>query len=187
VRSLLKTIVLMTLLLAAAGVVYSQAGVSAQDTASGAYKIGVVNRKKVFDEYTLQKQEFEKLKKEMESMQADIDKLQKEVEDLEATYRNQRETMAQAERQKMEEDIAVKKMTYQTEFRKLQGVVDTRTRNLFDRLKSDIDEVVREIGAKEDFHMILDGDPDPPSGTAVLFYSSTIDITSKVIDKINAK
>lgn len=186
-RSLLKTIVLMTLLLAAAGVVYSQAVVSAQDSASGAYKIGVVNRKKVFDEYTRQKQEFEKLKKEMEGMQADIDKLQKEVEDLEATYMNRRESMAQTERERMEEDIAVKKMTYQTEFRKLQGLIDTRTRRLFDSLKGDIDSVVREIGANENFHMILDGDPDPQSGSTVLFYSSTIDITSKVIDKINAK
>jgi hypothetical protein len=48
-----------------------------------------------------------------------------------------------------------------------------------------VDEAVRLIGSEGNYHLILEADPDPRSGSAVLHFSATIDITPQVIVRLN--
>jgi Skp family chaperone for outer membrane proteins len=84
-------------------------------------------------------------------------------------------------RDKIESDFR----KYQTEFKRLQGEIDSKSRKFFARMMEDIDAAVKEIGVSENYHLIFEADPKSP--TTVLYYSTTIDITSEVITRLNKR
>ncbi|HOJ34422.1 MAG TPA: OmpH family outer membrane protein [Candidatus Hydrogenedentes bacterium] len=182
-RKLLALAVLTTLVVLPAGIC------SAQDTDSaaskGAYKIGIVDRKKVFDNYNKQKEEYAKLQNDMKSMQAEIDTLSKKVQDAKERYEANKNTMPADQREALEQQIRADMVTYKSKYEQLQTEIDTRYAFLVRKIKEEIDEVVREVGAEENYHLILEGDPKSASG--VLYYASAIDMTSKILDRLNAR
>ena len=52
--------------------------------------------------------------------------------------------------------------------------------NLINRLKTDIDEIVKEIGKKEGYLLII-------NKFGVIYSPDSIDVTDKVIGKLNKK
>lgn len=161
----------------------------AQDTdtaaSKGAYKIGIVDRKKVFDNYNKQKEEYAKLQNDMKSMQAEIDALSKKVQDAKDRYEANKNTMPADQREALEQQIRADMVTYKSKYEQLQTEIDTRYAFLVRKIKEEIDEVVREVGAEENYHLILEGDPKSASG--VLYYASAIDMTSKILDRLNSR
>jgi len=153
--------------------------------AKGGYKIGIVDRKRVFDNYNKQKDEYAKLQNDMKSMQAEIDNLSKKVQEAKDRYEANKDTMSPEQREALEQQIRADMVTYKSKYEQLQTEIDTRYAFLVRKIKEEIDEVVREVGAEENYHLILEGDPKSASG--VLYYASAIDMTSKVLDRLNAR
>lgn len=178
-------ILCIALLAAAAGAVIAPAFVSAQSSEQGQYKIGVVDRKQVFDNYEKQKEEFAKLESNMKEMQKEIDSLSEKIEEARQKHAAAKDTMKPEDRERLEQQINSDVLRYQTEFKRLQAEIDAQTHRLLKRLKADIDEVVHQIGVEQNYHLILEGDSQSPSG--VLFFATGIDITSEVITRLNKK
>ena len=160
---------------------------SAQDASGASLKVGVVDRKQVFDSYNKQKQEFAALEKEVDALQGQIDALSKQLEDDKGKYESAKEggSMTDEQLDELEQKIKSDFRKYQTEFKRLQAEIDSKHARLIKKIKAEIDAVIAEVGVNESFDLILEG--DLKSGTGVLYFSSKIDITSKVIEALNSK
>ncbi len=182
VKSLLS-FVLASLVVPVAGLAQPQEKATSVQSANSQYKIGVVDRKQVFDDYNKQKEEWKALEAEKKDLQAEIDKLS---DSITADKKRLEEGTGMTEEQKTElrDKIESDFRMYQTEFKRLQGEIDSKSRKFFLRMMEDIDAAIKEIGANENYHLILEGDPKVPN-PSVLYYSSTIDITSKVVERLN--
>lgn len=149
-----------------------------------AYRIAVVNRKKAFDEYNKQKSAWATLEKEREAKQAVVDRQSDAItaatEKLKAD-----KTMEQADKEAAALKIQEDTLDYQNAFTKLQNEINVQANKFFATMMEDVDAAVQAIGNEGNYHLIFEGDPNPRSGGAVLYFSATIDITPQVISKLN--
>jgi outer membrane protein len=157
---------------------------TAQD-AGGAYKIGVVNMREVFQQYNRQKAEYEKLKQDQEAKQAEIDKISQDITRDKERYEKEKATMSPDAREQLELAINGKLSTYQAEFKKLQDDIDLKERKLLKDLFQEISTAVQEVGQAEQYHLILEAGGD--GGNAVLYYATPLNLTSKVVEHLNSK
>lgn len=154
----------------------------AQDNA---YKIGVVNVKEVFDNYERQKHEYELLQNEKDKKQAEIDILSKRITKQKDRYDNEKITLSDEEREDLEEQIESDYSLYKSEFKRLQEDIDRREKKLLEAVFEDIHTALQEVGLRDDYHLILEGGKS--GRAAVLYYSTTMNMTQKVIDHLNTK
>ncbi len=157
---------------------------SAQD-AGGAYKIGVVNMREVFQQYNKQKAEYEKLKADQQAAQAKIDEISNKITKQKEDYQKNKDTMAADAREKLELEINSNLSVYQAEYKKLQDDIDLKERKLLKDLFEEITTAVQEVGQAEQYHLILEAGSD--GGNAVLYYATPLNLTSKVVDHLNGK
>ncbi|MCC6697467.1 MAG: OmpH family outer membrane protein [Candidatus Hydrogenedentes bacterium] len=180
----LVALVLVSLLMPSLSLAQEKAAAAQAAPAGGQYKIAVVNRKQVFDNYDRQKREWDALEAEKKQLQTKIDALsdsitadKKKLEEGTGMTDEQKTTL----RDKIESDYRM----YQAEFKRLQGEIDSKSRKFFGTMMEDIDKAINAIGVAENYHLIFEADPKSP--TSVLYFSTTIDITTKVTDKLNGK
>ncbi len=152
--------------------------------ASGQYKIGVVNLKKVFDEYQGQKDEYGVLEKERAELQTRIDALADEVKKLQDKHTEQKEKLPKEELESLEEQILSKASESRAEFKQSQDEIDRKERRVMESLMEDIRAAIQTVGAKENFHMVFESGESSKSG--VLYFATPLDITTKIVDQVNA-
>lgn len=160
--------------------------VFAQD-AAGAFKVGVVDRKQVFDNYNKKKDEMAVIEGETERQNADFkakgDALQKKIE----AFNAKRDSLSEQERIAEEERLSSEMNTYKAEFKTTDDKYQLRARNIIVTLRKEIDAVIQEIAVNEGYHIVLEGDSDPESRSSVLYFATAIDMTQKVTEALNAK
>jgi Skp family chaperone for outer membrane proteins len=171
------------LMLALAGVLVNSTLVDAQDAASGQYKIGVVDRKQVFEAYNKYKSERQQLESDMATMQSELDAIADNVEALREQYRATRDTMTEEQRKDKEQEIERKSLDWRSKYDTFQRQMDLDFRDLVSEAKTDINGAIEQIAREENYHLVLEGDPKAASG--VIYYVSAIDMTPKVIARVN--
>lgn len=158
------------------------------EPALGQYKIGIVDRKAVYDAYEKRKDEFEELEAEKNRLQEDLDGMLEEIGTLRQQFENGEGTMAEEERSRLSETINSQIDRFTTERERSQRQIDRKGAKLITSLKEEIDLAAQEIGVKGNYHLILDSGQDPKlQGRDVVYYSSTLNMTQKVIDLLNRK
>lgn len=174
-----KTVVstLLVALLLAAPAAFSENGAPAQG-----YKIGVVDMKAVFDAYQKQKDEYASLETERETRQVEIDKLSKKITVARDKYDAEKETMSESDRDALQESIESDYGQYQADFKRLQQEIDRKEKKLLEDLFQDIRVAVKATGAQENYHLVLEAGE---SVRGVLYSSSTLNITGRVIEHLN--
>jgi len=162
----------------------SKAGAQASASApSSTLKIGVVNRKKVLEGYKKVKQEYDALQKEVETRQKDIDKLSERIQSAKDQYKAEKEKLSPEERSSREASIQSDYRQYRAQLETQQADIDSKERLLMRGVLTDIDEAVAQIGASEGYYLIFDGS----KGSDTIYFSTTIDISQKVVDLLNSK
>lgn len=177
-----RSIALLTALALASGMAFAA---PADAQADSTYKIGVVNVKQVFDTYERQKKEYSLLQSERDGKQAEIDKLSAQITAAKERYDRDREKMSDAEREQLEEQIESDYSKYKADFKRLQEDIDRQEKRLLEVVFEDIHVAIQELGARSDFHLILES--GQPGRTSVLYHSTTMDITQQVTDHLNKK
>lgn len=165
--------------------VLASAQESGAAASAGQFKIAVVDRKEVFDNYDKQKREWGALEAEKKQLQEQIDTLSETITKDKERLESQGSTMSEEQRQELRDKIETDYRKYQTEFKRLQGEIDSKSRKFFARMMEDIDAAVVAIGTSENYHLIFEADSKSP--TSVLYYSETIDITSRVVARLNSQ
>lgn len=147
---------------------------------SGQYKIGIVDQKRVLGGYTKVKEQYEKLQAEVDAKQKSIDAVSEQIQKAKDDYEKNKANMSLDEQRTKEGAIQSQFLDYQAELRKQQAEIDTKERILMEGVVTEIKQVVSEIGDAEGYHIIL-------ASKDTLYYTPTIDITEKVVDKLNSK
>lgn len=153
--------------------------------AEGEYKIGVVNLKEVFDSYDKQKDDYKKLENEMKELQKGVDEMSETITKATDQYEAEKDSMTEEEREALQESIESDYSRYQAEFSRRQKDLERRQNRVADGILKDIRAAVKELGSAEEFHLILEAGKNAPTG--VLYFSTTLDMTQKVVDYLNAK
>jgi Skp family chaperone for outer membrane proteins len=175
--------------LAAFAALLVSAPVLAQDPAN--YKIGVVDLKQVFDAYKKQIDEYAKLRTERDTMQKPIDDLSKTITADKDKYDKEKDKMTPDAKRVLEEKIEAAVTRYKAEFERAQQDIDRKEKKLMRDIFEEIYMGIQEVGAQGDYHLIFEsGDsgsvmPGRPGG--LLYSSTTLNMTQKVIDHLNGK
>ena len=152
--------------------------------AAGGYKIAVVDFKKVMENYQEREEEYKRLQQEVDTLQKGIDEKFKTIEGLKADYDKNVGTWDQSTREQKEEKINTLYDEYRADLAQHQRKIDRMERDVIEKLFEKVRTVVAQVGAQEKYHLILEANsPNPPRG-GVLYHDATIDITSKVIEKL---
>ncbi|MFO7975532.1 MAG: OmpH family outer membrane protein [Candidatus Hydrogenedentota bacterium] len=154
--------------------------VLAQEDAVSNWKIAVVDRKAVFNEYKKQQEKMAKLEGELETMQDELDAMSEKIQAAKDAYLEKRDSMSETERDAEKSRIQQEFVAYESELKSRQAKMDAKTAALIKEVKNDIDLAIAKYGEDNAYHLILEGDADPKSRTAVLFYHSRIDITLEI-------
>ena len=177
-----------------AGAALISTGARAADEAPPAgaqYKIGVVEVKKVFDEYQKQKDQYAELESKRETLQKPIDDLSKQITADQDQYKKDKEKLAPDAKRALEEKIEANVTRYKAEFDRAQQDIDRAQKKLGRDLFEEIYGAIQEVGAQGNYHLILNaGDITSvlPNGSAgVIYHSTTLNMTQKVIDYLNEK
>ncbi len=170
---------------AVAGLAVVSAIALAQDppTQPAQYKIRVVDRKRVFDEYDKTQQALNILEKERDQKQGLIDRQIEAVQVKEQEFDSGKNLMTDEERRNLADEILGLRQACQQEAERLQQELNLDQAKLIRKSRREIDEVITAIGNEESCHLILE--IDPKSQTNVIYYSTTIDITEKVVGRLN--
>ncbi len=171
----------------ACGLLMSSAIAQESDGAPGskAYKIGIVDRKLVFDAYEKTKVEYENLQKQVEVKQSTVDKLSKNVEAQKEEYDKKKDTMTDVERAEFENKVKSDYHQYRSELERMQSDIDSMELLVVKKLFAQIDRAISTVGAQGNYHLVLDGTEKETPGS-VIYFSTTLNMTQKVIDYINS-
>lgn len=151
---------------------------------SQAYKIGVVDVNKVFNKYQKQIDERAKLVIEKDEQQAKLDALQKKINDAQDLLKADAETLSKEEAEAIRETIGSDFDTYEDEYTKAKRDIERKEAKISATLLVDVRKAVEEVGSKENYHLILE--VGLASRSNVLYFSTTINMTQKIIDYLNA-
>jgi outer membrane protein len=143
-------------------------------------KIGVIDLQKILENSASGKAIQTELKKEKDKMEADLKNKGAEIENIRKRLEREAMVMGKETREEKERESRIKindfkslQKKYRVDLQKLEG-------QLMSQLKEDIDGVVAEIGKKEGYLLII-------NKLGVVYAPNSIDITDKVIGKLNTK
>ena len=156
---------------------------SSPASAQGGYKIGIVNVKEVFDNYDKQKDGYTELENERNQRQKFIDGISAEVEVLQKRHTEEKDSLSQEDLDNLEDRIESRFGVYKAEYKRLQDEIDRKEKKLLESLFKEIQKAVGEVGAKGNYHLVLEGGQTGRSG--VLYFSPTLNMTQQVIDYLN--
>ena len=179
--SILHTIIALTLFTQ----LMAPQHVQAQETQKAQFKIGVVELKQVFDEYDRQKKLYKELKAERDKLQIPIDALTKKIEANKTRYEDKTNPLPEAERIALKETIETDYSEYQLKIKQSQEKIDRREKTIFIEIIAEIQNSVEEVGLNENYHLIFDGGKSRTNN--LLYYSTTLNMTQKVIEHLNSK
>ena len=176
----------MVAVVATVGLVLCGMTASAQDAkGDSAYKIGVVDMAKVLKDYNKRQAKYNELQAKVDELQKDIDALSKKIEAAKKDFEDKKATMTEEARMTAKNAIEADYQKYRTELDSRQRQIDNMEEAVLLEVMKDVRAAIEEIAKAGGYHLILNGNEDG-KGT-VLYHSTTIEITSQVLTKLNGK
>jgi outer membrane protein len=143
-------------------------------------KIGVIDLQKILETSAGGKFIQSELKKQKDTMEADLKKKGTEIENIRKRLERESMVMGKEKREEKERESRIKindfkslQKKYRSDLQKLEG-------KLMQQLSDDINAIVDEIGKKEGYLLII-------NKLGVIYSPNSIDITDKIIGKLNTK
>ncbi len=167
------------------------------DAAAKDFKIGIVDVGKVFEKYEKRIALDTKLKDLEKEYQNEINKKRKEMIDLDEE--TQLLDLGSESRRKNEDMLERKNVELEGYAKFAEKQLLKRYKDFFEKIYGEVVKKVEEIGKKENFDLIIKKEePELKSGQisdlqfkigirTVLYHSKTVDITTNIIDHLNAE
>jgi len=152
--------------------------------AQAQYKIAVVDLQMLIKEYDKREQMYGELRAEVDKLQVDIDALSDKIEENKEKYDKNKDSMSDDEEFQLKTEIESDYADYQSELRKRQRIIDNKEEKVLKEVLRDIEKKIALVGSEENYHLILNAGGGTRGG--VLYHSPTIDITPKVLEKLNS-
>jgi Skp family chaperone for outer membrane proteins len=164
---------------------------AADEAAATPFKIGVVDVKEVFDAYEKQKDQYAELRTKRDTMQKPIDELSAQITADKKTYDDGKDKLDADARRALEEKIEANVTRYKAEFDRAQQDIERQEKKMSRDLFEEIYLAIQEVSAQGNYHLVFkSGDtsvvlPGGPGG--LLYHSTTLNMTPKVIEHLNGK
>jgi outer membrane protein len=158
------------------GIFFLAASVHAADVA----KIGVVNFQKVLDTSEGGKKVKEELTNQGKELEADLKKKGTAIEELKKQIEREALVMSKESREQKEREFRIRVNDFKALQKKYENQLQRAQKRLLTKVKEDVLEVVREMGKKEGFLLIIER-------ISVMYAPNSIDITDRIIEKYNSK
>lgn len=144
---------------------------------SGAYKIAVVDRKKIFDELQTKQTQWDQLEAKKNSIQQGLDTKIKSLEQQRKDFETNSSTMN--DEQRTQEAAKLDKAVYdlRLEARTEQEKLNKEGERIIKAVTGQINDAIRKIGEQGNYHLILEADT---AISSVVYFSTALDITSQV-------
>ena len=153
---------------------------SQQIFAADVAKIGVIDLQKILETSAAGKTIQAELKKEKDEMEEDLKKKGAEIENIRKRLERESMVMGKEMREDKERESRIKINDFKSLQKKYRSDLQILERDLINQLKADIDEIVQEMGKKEGYLLII-------NKFGVIYSPNSIDVTDKVIGKLNTK
>ena len=147
--------------------------------AASVAKIGTVDLQRVFETSNAGKSVQSELKKEKDKMEVELKRKGKEIEDIGKRLERESMVMSKEMRDEKEREHRIKINDFKSLQKKFRGQLQQSERRLMNQLKKDIDVVIKQIGKSEGYLLII-------NSLGVMYSPSSIDVTDKLIQKLNA-
>ena len=147
-----------------------------------ALKIGYVDLQKALNKSEAGEKAKERIKGDAEKMEARLEKQKTEVEKLKEELEKKGLLLSGDERDSMARDYRQKLRDFERLYKDSQQEIELQDRTLTARLLDELHQIVQEIGEKDGYTLILEG-----NNTVVLYGAQTIDLTDLVIRLYNQK
>ena len=164
------------MILALVAMVLSVAAVSAQNYM-------VVDSEKVFKSLTAYNNALTQIENLSEQYQAKVDAKFQEVERLYNSYIQQRASLSEATRQQREQQILQKEQEateYQESLFGTEGELMKKRRELIQPIQERVFDAIERIATQYGYDLVIDISANP----TVLYYSSKVDFTQKIINAL---
>ena len=147
-------------------------------------RFAVVDMNRVTTAYADQSQEARAFTEKRDRVQAEIDKQNKELQELNAKLAEAKESGNQTQIKNLENQIRTKTQSLQTYIKNSFADLEKERDRLFknDALVAEVTNVIRAVAESEGFSMVL----SKTEGSGILWYSPSVDITNKVIERIRS-
>ena len=147
--------------------------------AANVAKIGTVDLQKIFASSSAGKAAQAKLKQEKDKMELELKRKGAEIEELGKRLERESMVMSKEMRDEKEREHRIKINDFKNLQKKFRGELQVIERQLMNELKQDIDKVVNQIGKADGYLLII-------NIIGVLYSPNSIDVTDKLIQKLNA-
>jgi outer membrane protein len=146
------------------------------------YKIAVVDMPMVIKDYKKRESLYAALEKEVSTLQSEIEAMGKDIDAKKAKFEAEASKMEDDARFNLKQEIESQYVKYKSELERRQRLIDSKEEAVLKEVLADIKKAIQEIAAAEGYHLVLNSNS---SQGAVVYSSETIDVTSKVLAKLN--
>jgi len=143
-------------------------------------KIGVIDLQKILESSAAGKSIQAELKKEKDKMEIDLKKKGTEIENIRKRLERESMVMGKEMREEKERESRIKINDFKTLQKKYRSNLQKLEGGLMNQFKADIDNIVKEMGKKGGYLLII-------NKFGVIYSPNSIDVTDKIISKLNAK
>ena len=148
-------------------------------SAADVAKIGVIDLQKILETSSTGKAIQSELKKEKDKMESDLKAKGAEIEKLRKRLERESMVMSKEMREEKEREQRIKINDFKILQKKYRSELQKFDVKLMNQLKSDINEIVQEIGKKGGYLLII-------NKFGVLYSPGSNDLTDKLIQKLNS-
>lgn len=150
--------------------------------AADVVKIGLVDFQKVLDNSTAGKAAQAEINKKGETMEAEIRKMGEEVEALKNNLEREALVMSREAREEKERELRIKISDLRVLQNRHMQTFQEAERELVQKIQKEVMDLVREIGAKEGYQLILER-----RESGAVYFINSMDITDQIIAAYNKK
>jgi len=154
---------------------------TAMPARSEEFKIGYVDSQKVLDNSLLGKRVRDELNEYVQSRQKIVDLEEADLRKLQEDLSRQGSVLSEEARQEKENLFQKKLMEYQKKVNELQKEIQQRRAEKIDEFNAQLSGVVKMIGEREGFSMILNN----LDVNVVMYAKPALDLTSLVIEEMD--
>jgi outer membrane protein len=145
-------------------------------------KIGLVDFQKVLDNSSAGKAAQAEINKKGETMEGEIRKMGEEVEALKNNLEREALVMSREAREEKERELRIKVSDLRAIQNKHMQTFREAERDLVQKIQNEVMDLVREIGAKEGYQLILER-----RESGAVYFLNSMDITDQIIKAYNRK
>jgi outer membrane protein len=142
-------------------------------------KIAVVNLQTVLETSVAGKAAQDQLKSQRDKLEADLKQKGNELQELEKRLQRDSMVMSKETREDKEREFRIKASDFQALQKKYRSDLQDLERQLMGDLQKDISTLVSEISKKEGYQLVI-------SNIGVLYSQPSIDITTRLVQELNA-